>query len=160
MKKLLTLAPIAALVLLASVTLQAQESPFVGTWKQNVAKSTFAGATAPKSETRTVVAQGSGLKLSFDGVAADERKISWSYTTNLDGKPMPATGSGVPSGADMLATKRIDANTLTTTYLKAGKEVRTSRSSVSKDGKVTTVTAKLTDASGKTITVTTVWEKQ
>jgi len=160
MKKFLALAPTAVLVLLASVTLQAQESPFVGTWKLNVAKSTFAGATAPRSETRTVVAQGNGLKLSFDGVAADGSKISWIYITNLDGKPMPATGSGVPSGADMLATKRIDANTLTTTYLKAGKEVRTSRSSVSKDGKVTTVTAKLTDASGKPITVATVWEKQ
>jgi len=160
MKKLLTLAPIAVLVLLASVPLQAQESPFVGTWKLNVAKSRFPGTPAPKSETRTVTAQGNALKFSHDGVAADGSKISWTFTTNLDGKPAPATGSGVPSGADMLATKRIDANTLTSSYLKAGKEVRTSRSTVSTDGKVTTITAKFTDATGKPVTTVTVWDKQ
>ena len=160
MKKLLTLAAITLFVTLTSSTLPAQESPFVGTWKLNLAKSNFAGAPAPKSETRTVAAQGNGLKISIEGVAADGSKISWSFSTNLDGKAAPVTGSGVPSGADMLATKRIDANTLTTSYLKAGKEVRTSQTTISKDGKVTTVTAKFTDATGKSATSVTVWDKQ
>jgi len=160
MKKLFALIAIALFATLASSTLLAQESPFAGTWKLNVAKSTFAGAPAPKSEMRTVVAQGNGLKLSFEGVAADGTKISWSYTTNLDGKPAPITGSGAPSGADALATKRIDANTMTTSYLKAGKEVRTSRAVASKDGKVTTITAKFTAATGEPVTTTTVWDKQ
>ena len=158
MKKLLASAVIAIFVTLASSPLLAQESPFVGTWKLNLAKSTFVGAQPPKSETRTVAAQGNGLKLSFEGVAADGSKISWTYTTNLDGKPAPVTGAGTPSGADMLATKRIDANTLTTSYLKAGKEVRTSRATT--DGKVTTIRAKFTDPSGKPTTTVTVWDKQ
>ncbi|HXX17805.1 MAG TPA: hypothetical protein VEJ46_00230 [Candidatus Acidoferrum sp.] len=160
MKKLLALAALVVVGILSSSPLLAQESPFVGTWKINLAKSKFAGAPAPKSETRTVVTQGNGWKLSFDGVAADGSKISWSFTTNLDGKPAPVTGSGAPSGADMLAVKRIDANTVTTSYLKAGKEVRTSRSTVSADGKVTTITAKFTDASGEPVTTVTVWDKQ
>ena len=160
MKRVLAVLAMALFATTASGTLLAQESPFVGTWKLNLAQSKFAGTPAPKSETRTVVAQGNGLKISIEGVAADGSKISWSFTTNLDGKPAAVSGSGVPSGADMLATKRIDANTLTTSYLKAGKEVRTSQTTISKGGKVTTVTAKFTDPSGKPTTTVTVWDKQ
>jgi hypothetical protein len=170
MKRILVLVSVLALSLVASGVLQAQdtgvqkaqESPFVGTWKLNLAKSKFAVAPAPKSETRTVAAQGNGLKFSFEGIAADGSKISWSYTSNLDGKPVPVTGSGVPYGAEMLATKRPDANanTLTTSYLKAGNEIRMSRTVVSNDGRVTTITGKGTDANGKPITTVTVWDKQ
>ena len=160
MKRVLTVVTIAVFVILASGMLLAQENPFVGTWKLNLVKSKFSDTPAPKSETRTIEAQGHGLKASFEGVAADGSTISWTFTSNLDGKAEPVTGSGIPSGADMLATKRIDANTLATTYLRAGKVVRTSRTAVSKDGKVTTVTAKMTDASGKPMTVVSVWDKQ
>jgi hypothetical protein len=160
LKRILAVLTIAALGMLASDLLRAQENPFVGTWKLNLAKSKFTDTPAPKSETRTVTAQGSGLKFSFDGVGADGSPISWSYTSELDGKAVPVTGSGIPSGADMLVTKRVDANTLTTTYLKAGKAVRTSRTMVSQDGKLTTVTGRSVGTSGKSTTVVSVWDKQ
>ena len=160
MKRVLTLIAVTALVILSSSMLLAQENPFVGTWKLNLAKSKFTGMPALKSETRTVAAQGGGLKVSFEGTAADGSKFSYSYTTNLDGKPTPITGSGVPAGADMYASKRVNANTYTTTWLKGGKELGMSRSVVSKDGKVTTITLKVTDASGKPISGVTVFDKQ
>jgi hypothetical protein len=58
MKRILALIPVLALSL--NALLLAQENPFVGTWKLNVAKSNFTGMQPPKSETRTVVAQGDG----------------------------------------------------------------------------------------------------
>ena len=100
MKRLLTVLTIAVLAMLASSMLLAQESPFVGTWKLNLAKSRFTDTVAPKNETRTVTAQGNGLGFSFEGVAADGSHISWSYTSKLDGKAAPVNGSGIPSGVD------------------------------------------------------------
>jgi hypothetical protein len=53
----------------AAAPLFAQENPFLGTWKLNVAKSKFNPGPAPKSLTRTITADGSGTKYSFEGVA-------------------------------------------------------------------------------------------
>jgi hypothetical protein len=60
----------------------------------------------------------------------------------------------------MYAIKRIDSNHLTTTQTKAGKVVATSRTVVSKDGKVTTITAKGTAANGKAFSYVEVYAKQ
>lgn len=134
--------------------------PRVGTWKLNLAKSNFAGMPAPKSETRIIEAQGNGEKITFNGIAADGSPIAFSITANLDGKPAPVVGTGVPGGADMAAPKRIDLYTLTSTSTKAGKVVSRDRYVVSKDGQVTTQTRKTTDSKGQPITEVLVWDKQ
>jgi len=86
MQRILALIPVMALSLFASsVVLAQQESPFIGTWKLNLAKSKFTGRQPAKSETRTEVAQGDGFKVTYKGIAADGSPISYSYTTNLDG---------------------------------------------------------------------------
>jgi hypothetical protein len=72
-----------------------QTNPFVGTWTLNVAKSKYEGTAAPKSLTRTVTAEGSGLKYSFEGEAADGSKLSHGFSSNLDGKDSPVTGTGI-----------------------------------------------------------------
>jgi hypothetical protein len=128
----------------------------------NVAKSKFSGsAKAPQSETITVVAQGDGEKVTYEGVRADGSQISYSFTTNLDGKDSPISGTGTPaSGADAVAITRVDANTRTSITKKAGKTIGTSRRVVSKDGKVLTVTGKAMNAQGQPGSTTTVWDKQ
>jgi hypothetical protein len=158
MKRLLVFAVVGGLSLVASGLL-AQSDPAVGTWKLNVAKSKFA-ATPPKSQTRTVEAPGDGEKVSVEGVAADGSRYKYSYMTNLDGKDSAVSGVGFPNGADTLAVKRIDANTTTATWKKAGKVVGTNRTVVAKDGKVTTMTNKGTNAQGQPTTATVVWDKQ
>jgi hypothetical protein len=161
MKRVLTVVAVIASALLASDSLSAQSDPFVGTWKLNVAKSKYVNAPpAPKSETRTVEVQGNGAKISLDGVDADGSRIAYSYTTNYDGKDSPVTGVGAANAEDTVAIKRVDANTFTATTKKAGKVIRTVRGVVSKDGKVTTLTAKGTDAQGQPAIATTVWDKQ
>ncbi len=159
MKRILMLVSVLTLSLAASGVSLAQNDPFVGTWKLNVAKSKFTGMSAPKSETRTMVAQGNGLKITYDGIAADGSSISYSITSNLDGKDSPIGGTS-PLGADSAAIKRVDANTITSVAKKAGKTIYTTRTVVSKDGKVTTQTVKGTNGDGVPISLTTVWDKQ
>jgi hypothetical protein len=159
MKRILVLVPVLALSLVASGVLLAQESPFFGTWKLNVAKSKFTGFQPPKSETRTVAAQGDGEKVTIEGIAADGSPISYSYTSNFDGKDSPISGTQ-PSGEDTVAITHVDANTNTAIGKKAGKTLLTTRAVVSKDGKVLTITAKGVNAQGQPISYTTVWDKQ
>lgn len=132
----------------------------LGTWKLNLAKSNFAGMPAPKNETRTVEAQGNGEKITYDGIGADGSPITFTITTNLDGKPCPLVGTGIAGGADMAAPKRIDAYTVTSKTTKKGALVATDRFVVSKDGKVTTETIKTTDTKGQPITQVLVFDKQ
>ncbi len=159
MKRMLPLIAIATLTALGP-GLFGQENPMAGTWKMNVEKSKYTNVAMPKNETRTVEAQRTALKISFDGVAADGSKVSYSFTTNLDGKPVPISGTGAPGGADMIATKRVNTNKTTSAYMKAGKDIFTTSTVVSKDGKVTTTTRKGTDASGKAVLAMSVWERQ
>ena len=159
MKRILTLAAVVIMSLAASgVLLPQQESPFVGTWKLNVAKSKFTGRQ-PKSETRTEVAQGDGFKVTYEGIAADGSPISWGYTTNLDGKDAPISGRQ-PNGVDTVAVTRVDANTRTAVEKKAGKTLYTVRGVVSKDGKILTQTGKGMNGEGQPISYTAVWDKQ
>ena len=114
MERLLVFAMVVALSLVASGLLLAQSNTDVGTWKLNVAKSKFVGGPeAPKSQTRTVVAQGDGTKVTVEGVAGDGSRIAYSYTTNYDGKDSAISGVGLPNGADTVVLKRVDANTVT-----------------------------------------------
>jgi len=160
MKRILALAAVVIMSLAASgVLLPQQQSPFVGTWKLNVAKSKFTGEQPPKSETRTVVAQGDGLKVTYEGIAADGSPISYGYATSLDGKDVPYSGRH-PFGSDTVAIKRVDANTITAISKKAGKTLYAATAVVSKDGKVLTITLKGMNGEGQPISTTTVWDKQ
>jgi hypothetical protein len=156
--------PIISVVVLAlagsALTLAQGMDPFVGTWKLNLAKSKYTGAAAPRSDTLTFEAQGNGLRLSREGIAADGSRIAYSFAISLDGKPVPVSGSGTPGGADMEAVKRINSNTTTATYTNAGNVVATTRNVVSKDGKVMTITVKATNANGQPVNTVAAYDKQ
>jgi hypothetical protein len=151
---------VAVVLFVFSTLARAQQDPFVGTWKLNVAKSKYGNVQPPKSQTRTVEAQGKGVKVSFEGVNADGSKIAYSYTTNYDGKDSPITGVGQANGADTLAVKRVDANSTTAELKKAGKVVAKTKSEVSKDGKTLSIDNKGTGADGKPRNVVSVYDKQ
>jgi hypothetical protein len=160
MKSVLKFAAIAVLSAVVVSPLLAQSNPLLGTWKLNVAKSTFdPSMPAPTSQTRTVMAHGDSVMYMVEGVAADGKPISYSFTVKYDGKDYPTTGS-MPGGADMITIKRVDANNYEATLKKAGKVVGTSKVVISADGKVTTLTAKTTDAAGKSLSSTSVYDKQ
>ena len=159
MNRILALTTVVVMSLTASGVLLAQDSPFVGTWKLNLAKSKFTGTQPPQSEMRTVVPQGDGEKVTYEGTAADGTPISYSFTTHLDGKDSPFSGAHI-FGGDSVAVRRVDANTTTSVVKKAGKTLITLTTVVSKDGMVTTQTARGTNAQGQPISFTSVWDKQ
>jgi hypothetical protein len=140
--------------------LMAQSNSAVGTWKLNVAKSKWVNVQPPKSETRTIEAQGNAAKYTFEGIAADGSHFAWSFTTNYDGTASAISGVGGPNGADTDALTRADANTTKAVSKKGGKVVQTTTAVVSKDGMVTTLTPKGTNAQGQPTSSTTVFDKQ
>jgi hypothetical protein len=154
-KLLLAIAAILVLALFNSGLTNAQTDPFVGTWKLNVAKST----PARKSETRIVESSPTGMKVNVDRTNADGSNQQYSYAANLDGKSYPFTGSA-PYGADSIAVTLGASNTLTYKLTKGGKVVGTGKSVVSADGKTLTLTSQGTDASGKTVSSVSVYDKQ
>lgn len=159
MRWTLRMITIAAIAMLGCGMASAQD-PFVGTWKLNIEKSKFAAGPAPKNVTSIVEAQGSGEKYTVQGVAGDGSAIGYTYTTNLDGKPAPISGTGVLGGADTVAVTRMDSRTYSAVTSKSGKVIARTRVVVSADGKVITQTRRSTDSNGKMATGVTIWEKQ
>lgn len=117
----------------------------VGTWKLNVAKSTFSPGPAPKSQTRSYVESAQGLMLTLKTVAADGKESTSTLTAKDDGKPYPVTGN---PDFDTVSVTRVDALTVHSTQMKAGKAVGTGVRTVSTDGKTLTFSSKRTDANG------------
>jgi ABC-type Na+ efflux pump permease subunit len=144
-------------VLAGSALTQAAD-PQIGTWKLNVAKSTFDPGPAPKSGTTVIEAAGAGAKVIVDQTAADGTTRHWEFTANYDGKDIPIVGDN--PDADTVARTRISATTVETISRKAGKVVATQQSTVSADGKIRTVTTKGVNAAGKTVNNVAVYERQ
>ena len=160
MKRFPLVMSIVVLSAVAAGPLIAQTNPFLGTWKLNVAKSKFEPGPAPKSLTRTIVADGGGAKYTFEGVSADGKPISYSFSTKYDNKDAPVSGSGLPGGADSITFKPIAGNKVSTALKKGGKEIGSAEIEVSKDGKVTTVKSKGKLPDGKEFHSESVYDKQ
>ena len=138
------------------VTVCLAQSPHLGTWKLNEAKSKF----APGAAKNTVVvyeAAGDSIKVTVDGVDASGAPTHNEWTGKFDGMDYPVTGD---STADMRSYKQVDANTLELTNKKAGKVVLTGKIVVSADGKTRTVTTSASDAKGMNMKNVAVYDKQ
>lgn len=140
----------------AGTSAQAKD-PVIGKWNMNIAKSKLSPGPAPKSAAIVFSASGAdGVKAVFDGVADTGDKVHWEYTANHDGKDYPMTGN---AEGDMISLKRINANTVETTYKLKGKVTVVNVRTVSADGKTMTVTTKGTNAAGQKVDNTLVFEK-
>ena len=159
MKRINLLALLVVTVVVAG-SLMAQIKPsFEGTWKLNLAKSKYEGTPAPKSLTRTVTAEGTGLKYSFEGEAADGSKISYGFTSKLDGSDSAVSGVGMPGGADTVALERPSVHKITGVMKKGGAKIGTVWTDISSDGKTVTVDTKA-KIDGKEVKTQQVYDKQ
>ena len=129
----------------------------VGTWKLNLAKSTFSPGPAPKSQMRAYVATADGIDMMYTGVAADGSAVNGKSTFKYDGKDYPITGS---ADFDTLSLKRVDASTIESAQKKAGKTTGMTVRTVSGDGKVMTLKSKGTTAKGQAYDNVMVFDKQ
>jgi hypothetical protein len=136
---------IAALIVASAASAQTAE-PIVGTWKLDLAKSTYKPGPAPKSSVVTIQPAGKGLKIAVDAVNADGSPFKWGFTTLRDGKEeAPVAGNPM---FDVVTATRESATAGTNVYKKAGKVVMTTKAAISADGKTMTLTSTGTDPKG------------
>ena len=95
-------------------------NPIVGTWKLNVAKSTFTPGPGWQSQTRTYRATPGGASVSWTGVGAHGETMQVSYDYNYDGKDYPMVGS---ANYDTLNAIQVDAFTVKSEEKRDGKIV-------------------------------------
>jgi hypothetical protein len=131
-------------------------SPQIGTWVLNEAKSKFP-PNSPKNTKVVYEAMGDKVKVTVDGVDANGKAVHDEWTGMFDGKDYPVTGD---MAADTRSYKKIDDHTLELTNKKDGKATVTGKVVVSADGKSRTVTIHGTDAKGKKVSSTAVYDKQ
>ena len=132
---------------------------FSGTWKLNVAKSKFAAGTEVKEVTVVVAEQGANLEVAATGTTGDGKPISVKYTIPVKGGAVSYTEGAPPSGATA-TVKRVNASTIDSTSSLNGKEVGSTHTVVSDDGKTLTRVVKGVDAQGKAFQNTEVYERQ
>ena len=135
----------------------AADSPQMGTWKLNEAKSKFnAGAT----KNTTVVyapAPNDMVKITVDGTDKDGKAVHNEWVGKFDGKDYPVTGEQT---FDMRSYKMVNPNTLEMTVKKGGKAVGSGTIVVSADGKTRTVTTSVTDPKLSGFNATAVYDRQ
>src|SRR5215470_4739079 len=157
----LTLTSIALLFLAAALTTGVPEIGLaqtnLGTWKLNLAKSTYSPGPPPRSQTLTFTGTGLNLIDNLEGIDPEGKPLKGVYLHNYDGKFYPTTGA---PGVDSTAYTRVDANVVKFTRMNAGKVVQNGLHVISSDGKTLTVVTTGADVNGREITTIGVFDKQ
>ena len=158
MQRLLTFALATLVITSTAAAFGADHS--LGTWKLNVEKSRYSpGAFPVKNITTVREAAGDGVKVTNTGERSDGTTINATYTAKFDGSPASVSGQGSPY--DTISLKQINDNKFSydtkngSTKYQAHGEIE-----ISHDGKTMTFKSKGTDADGKRMEVTLVYEKQ
>jgi hypothetical protein len=159
MKTVLSSAFLMVLMMSASAVISAAsvDDPAVGTWKLNLAKSTFAGIPAYKSQTRIYSRSGPDITLKMTTVSGAGKETKTQATYKLNGKDFPSMGN---PDFDSLSGAQIDTNTVEFTLKKAGKPIGKIRRTVSKDGQTMTINYEIKNASGVQTGALTVFDRQ
>jgi len=140
------------------VTLLAADSPFIGTWKLNTAKSKSAPGTATKEMRVIFEPDGSNLKRTATGTDADGNPIKQMATVPWDGKDHRVDAPGGP--VITVAVKPLNDHAVQVTVKADGKVVSDGRLVVSRDGKTMTSTYKGEDQKQRKLDNVEVFDKQ
>src|SRR5438552_8986337 len=101
----------------AGTALSFAQSPQMGTWKLDEAKSKIPAGMV-KNSTVIYAAEGDNVKVTTDGTGSDGKPMHTEWTGKFDGKEYPLTGDPT---ADSRTYKMIDEHTLELTSMKGGK---------------------------------------
>jgi hypothetical protein len=158
-KNVLSSAFLGALMASGSAVIAAgsDADPIVGTWKLNLARSTFAGIPAYKSQIRIYSRSGPDITLKMTTISGQGKETTTQATYKLDGKDYPSMGN---PDFDSLAGEQIDTNTVEFTLKRAGKQIGKIRRAVSKDGQTLTINYVITNADGIQTAALTLFDKQ
>jgi hypothetical protein len=152
---------VSSLLVCAATSIWAQpvsaSENWVGSWKLNAAKSTFASEAVVRAQTLKFEATLAGIKLTSEGTDPQGKPMQGQYTSKFDGKDVAWTGN--PS-ADMASPKRIDDNNYENVWKSGGKPTMTSKVVVSNDSKTLTVTQTPTAAKDAAQSSVAVYDRQ
>jgi hypothetical protein len=151
-----TVALVMALCIFGLAVGFAAENPNMGTWKLNEAKSKFPPGTT-KNTTVVYEAVGDSVKVTTDGTSGDGKTVHTEWTGKFDGKDYAVTGS---ADTDSREYTQINPHTTTFANKKDGKVTLDGKIVVAADGKSRIVTVSGTDATGKKVSSTAVYDKQ
>ena len=140
----------------AGTALSFAQTPHMGTWKLDEAKSKIPAGVV-KNSTVTYAKNGDNVKVTTDGTDSDGKPMHTEWTGKFDGKEYPLTGDPT---ADSRSYKMIDEHTLDLTSMKSGKATNNGHVVVSKDGKTRTLQLNATDSSGKKVSGVSMYNKQ
>jgi hypothetical protein len=131
---------------------------WIGTWKLNLAKSSYVPGPAPYKRARyTIEPTGDAMKVTYDMVHPRGGVSHFEWTGRIDGKDYPVQGfdqivtyaySGLNDGSYQVIS-RID-----------GRLAAISRITLSPDGRTMTTTTGGTSPSGQKVATVTVYEKE
>ena len=145
-----------AAVLGGFASVDAQIEPQLGTWTLDPALSKFSPGPPIKTQKVIYSAAGDGLRVSASGIDGTGKSISTEFVISFDGKAVPAKAEGY----DTVSGRRLDDHTIEFTRSRQGKVVQTARRSVSKDGKIATLTITGIDDQGRKMHNVVVYKKQ
>ena len=149
-----------ATLLTVSASARAQSAdPWMGTWKVNLAKSTFSPGPKPTvAGTVKMEPSAGGFKTTLDGPNAQGQPTHTETVGTFDSKDNPVKGAQAPNTTT--AYKRIDGRTFEARGKVDGKPTVTTRVAISADGKTLTATQTGKNAQGQNVNNTIVADKQ
>ena len=133
------------------------EATVLGSWKLNVAKSTFTPGPGWQSQVRLYQATPEGIAVSWTGTDAGGATMRVNYTYRYDGRDYPMLGS---ASYDTLNAVPIDAWTVRSEEKRDGKTVGVAVRTVSRDGKTLTITDEGTNRRGQRFSQLLVFDRQ
>ncbi len=150
-----------ALACAASVSAQSKDYPSLGSWKLNVAKSTFTPGPPIKGDTRSYEVSDEGwLIVTTETIQPDGRRTGVRFAAKFDGKAYPQIGRFAPT-VTLITYEPVDKRTLKYTQRdSSGKVVSTNTRIVSADGKTMTIEQKTTDDKGRPVVNVELFERQ
>jgi hypothetical protein len=146
---------VVVLMCLFTLTLCFAESPMMGTWKLNEAKSKY-GPGVPRGVTVVYEASGDSIKCTIDGVDAQGKPTRSEWIGKFDGKDYPVTGDTT----NARSVKKVNDYTYDVTLKEGGKVTMSGRIAIAENGKTRTVTLHSTDPNGEKVTSKFVYDKQ
>ena len=140
---------------------QSKDDPSIGSWKLNVARSTFTPGPPIKGDTRSYEVNDEGwLIVQTETIQPDGRRTGVRFAAKFDGKAYPQIGRFAPT-VTLITYQPVDKRTLKYNQVDSnGTIVSTNTRIVSADGKTMTIEQKTTDASGRPVVNVELFERQ
>lgn len=145
----------------APASAQSKDDPAIGSWKLNVAKSTFTPGPPIKGDTRSYEVNDDGwLIVTTETIQPDGKRTGVRFAAKFDGKPYPQIGRFAPT-VTLITYELVDKRTLKYTQFDThGKVNSTNTRTVSADGKTMTIEQRTTNEKGQSVVNVELFERQ